>query len=99
MVEGGQALRGASRVLSVVTPALVLPEPVPAAPEPTVYSGLADKSVLDKRANSATVKVDGLGYRKCPRTSCDAVGQYSKGTKISITYYTRENTTVVNGDV
>ncbi|KAH9486168.1 hypothetical protein JR316_0000232 [Psilocybe cubensis] len=84
--------------LSVVAPVFALPEPIPASPEPTVYSGPADDVVLDKRANSATVKVDGLRYRRCPRTSCDAVGQYAKGTKISITCYTRQNTTVVNGD-
>ena len=46
----------------------------------------------------ATVKVDGLRYRRGPRTSCDAIGQYPIGTKIEIVSYTSENTTVVNDD-
>ncbi|KAJ5090121.1 hypothetical protein N7532_008805 [Penicillium argentinense] len=53
---------------------------------------------LEKRAVSGKVLVDGLRYRTCPRTSCSAVGQYSKGTKISIKCFTRKDTTTVNGD-
>ncbi|PPQ94587.1 hypothetical protein CVT25_011900 [Psilocybe cyanescens] len=84
--------------LSAFTPALGLPEPVPATPEPTVYSGPVPNSSLEARANSATVLVDGLRYRTCPKTSCTAVGQYAKGTKVTINCYTRAGTTVVEGD-
>ena len=59
-----------------------------------------DESVLEKRAVSATVVVDGLRYRTCPRVSdsCPAMGQYAKGKKISLTCFTRTNTTPVHGD-
>ena len=59
-----------------------------------------EESALEKRAVSATVLVDGLRYRTCPRVSdnCPAMGQYAKGKKISLTCFTRTNTTPVNGD-
>jgi hypothetical protein len=53
---------------------------------------------IEKRSVSAVVKVDGLRSRKCPRTSCTAVGQYKKGTRIRLVCYTRKNTTTVNKD-
>lgn len=54
---------------------------------------------MEKRAAvSATVKVDGLRYRNCPKTSCSAPGQFAKGTKISLSCYTRDNTETINGD-
>ena len=70
--------------------------------EPTFYNARAvldlDARTLEKRAISGTVLVDGLRYRTCPRTSCAAIGQYPKGTKISINCYTRKDTTVIDGD-
>jgi len=90
--------------LVAALPALALPEPVaaPAAelPAPTVYSGppVAEARELERRDNAGVVQVDGLRYRTCPRTSCTAVGQYAKGTRVTIKCYTRNNTTVVNGD-
>jgi hypothetical protein len=42
--------------------------------------------------------VDALRYRRGPRISCDAIGQYPIGTKVEIVSYTSKNTTVVNGD-
>lgn len=84
--------------LAAFTPALALPEPAPAPAEPTVYTPAVDARTLEKRTNSGTVQVDGLRYRRCPRTSCDAVGQYPIGTHITIVCYTRDNTTPVNGD-
>lgn len=53
---------------------------------------------LQKRAITGTVTADALKYRRCPRTSCDAVGQYSRGTHISINCYTDTDTTVVSGN-
>ncbi|KAL1800633.1 hypothetical protein ACET3X_000975 [Alternaria dauci] len=54
---------------------------------------------MEKRAVvGATVLVDGLRYRTCPRTSCSAPGQYPKGTKIKLSCFTRTDTTTVNGD-
>lgn len=58
----------------------------------------AEFGIIEKRAVTGTVKVDGLRYRTCPRTSCTAIGQYPKGKKISLKCYTRVNTTPVNGD-
>ena len=46
----------------------------------------------------ARVEVDGLKYRRRPNIKSDAVGQYPIGTKISITGFTQEETTVVKGD-
>lgn len=62
----------------------------PSSPEPD--------NKIQKRALDAVVRVDGLRYRKCPRTSCTAVGQYPKGKRIKLECYTRDNTTPVNGD-
>ncbi|KAA8647806.1 hypothetical protein EYZ11_010344 [Aspergillus tanneri] len=53
---------------------------------------------IEKRAVKGTVVANGLRYRTCPRSSCTAVGQYAKGTRINLVCYTRENTTPVNGD-
>jgi hypothetical protein len=54
---------------------------------------------MQKRGTvSATVKVDGLRYRTCPKTSCPAPGQFAKGTKISLSCYTRDNTETILGD-
>ncbi|KAH9486167.1 hypothetical protein JR316_0000231 [Psilocybe cubensis] len=91
------ALAAIALAANAIAPALALPEPAPAAAAPTVYSGEAARS-LERRTNSGTVRVDGLRYRRCPKTSCDAVGQYSIGTHITIVCYTRDGTTVVNGD-
>lgn len=66
------------------------------AQEPTRLA--RDVSHIEKRAVGATVMVDGLRYRTCPRTSCSAPGQFAKGTKISLQCYTRTSTTTVNGD-
>ena len=83
--------------LVAALPVLALPEPV-AAPA-AVYPGpLVEMRELEKRDNAGVVQVDGLRYRTCPRTSCTAVGQYPKGTYITIKCYTHDNTTVVNGD-
>jgi hypothetical protein len=60
------------------------PEPVPAE--------------LESRDLHCTITGDGVRYRRCPRTSCDAIGQYAKGTKVTLTCYTDTNTTPVNGD-
>jgi len=46
----------------------------------------------------ARVEVDGLKYRRRPNIKSDAVGQYPIGTKISITGFTQEGTTIVKGD-
>lgn len=58
----------------------------------------AETGLIEKRSVSGTVRVDGLRYRKCPRTSCTAVGQYKKGTHVRLSCYTRKNTTTVKGD-
>jgi hypothetical protein len=67
------------------------------AQEPTVVArapaGIEKRAIVD-----AVVVVDGLRYRTCPKTSCTAVGQYPKGTRIKLSCYTRDGTTTVNGD-
>jgi len=47
---------------------------------------------------SGRVEVDGLRYRRRPNINSDAIGQYPIGTKIIITGFTQEGTTVVKGD-
>ena len=68
----------------------------------TLFSSIAlaaPAAEMDKRAVvDATVAVDGLRYRTCPKTSCSAPGQYPKGTKIKLSCYTTSGTTEVNGD-
>ena len=75
-------------VLALVAalPALALPEPVAAPVE------------FEKRDVSGVVTGDGVRYRNCPRTSCTAMGQYSRGTHISIQCYTDDNTSVISGN-
>ena len=51
-----------------------------------------------RTAISGRVEVDGLRYRRRPNIKSDAIGQYPIGTKISITGFTQEGTTVVKGD-
>lgn len=58
----------------------------------------AEARSLEKRYVSGRVVADGLRYRRCPRTSCAAVGQYAAGTPIRIQCFTRSGTTVENGD-
>ncbi|KAF8162680.1 hypothetical protein B0H34DRAFT_794473 [Crassisporium funariophilum] len=72
-------------------------EPVAAPGEPYSSASIVGRT-LEKRAVSARVETDGLKYRTCPRTSCDTIGQYSIGSAISITCYTRDRTTPINGD-
>ena len=45
------------------------------------------------------VEVDGLRYCRQLNIKSDAIGQYPIGTKISITGFTEEGTTVVKGDM
>lgn len=88
-------------VLAALAPFAVLAHPAPveeAAAAPTLPSTSEPDNHIQKRDVDAVVKVDGLRYRKCPRTSCTAVGQYPKGKKIKLKCYTRDNTTPVNGD-
>ena len=47
---------------------------------------------------SGRVEVDGLRYRRRPNIESDAIRQYPIGTKISITGFTQEGTSVVKGD-
>jgi hypothetical protein len=53
---------------------------------------------LGERAITGTVDADALKYRRCPRTSCDAVGQYPRGTRVTMECFTTTSTTTVNGD-
>jgi hypothetical protein len=82
--------------VAALLPALALTQEAPTNhPDVPVVEGRD----LEKRAAvSGKVLVDGLRYRTCPKSSCTAVGQYAKGTKISIKCLTRIGTTVENGD-
>jgi len=73
--------------LVAALPVLALPEPV-AAPAPVEF---------EKRDTACVVKVGGLRYRRCPRTSCTAVG-HPIHTHITAKCYTETNTTPVGGD-
>jgi hypothetical protein len=88
--------------VAALLPFVALGAPAADAAPTVAQVGTLERDVssgtLEKRAISGTVLVDGLRYRKCPRTSCDAVGQYAKGTHISLVCYTRVGTTTVNGD-
>lgn len=89
-------------VLAALAPVAVFAHPAATPAEadhaPTVLSKSQPDNTIQKRANNAVVTVDGLRYRKCPRTSCTAVGQYPIGTRIQLDCYTTENTTPINGD-
>lgn len=53
---------------------------------------------VEARYVAGRVVANGLRYRRCPRTSCAAVGQYAPGTRIEIQCFTRAGTTIENGD-
>ncbi|CAN9127949.1 unnamed protein product [Alternaria alternata] len=84
--------------MKITAPALAFLTSTAFALDPTVAH--RDPLVgIEKRAVvGATVLVDGLRYRTCPKTSCTAPGQYAKGTKIKLGCFTRTDTTTVNGD-
>lgn len=82
--------------LAALLPAVALTQDARAIDYPDSPDGEGPN--LDKRYVAGRVVVDGLRYRKCPRTSCTAVGQYAAGTPIQIQCYTRTGTTVENGD-
>jgi hypothetical protein len=84
---------------TTTTIAFALLAPLALAQEYTAVAPVPrDPSYLEKRDVSATVVVDGLRYRTCPRTSCSAPGQFAKGTRISLSCFTRENTDTIEGD-
>ncbi|KAH8588087.1 hypothetical protein B0O99DRAFT_525684 [Bisporella sp. PMI_857] len=58
----------------------------------------ATLAALEKRDIVGTVDADALKYRRCPRTSCNAVGQYPRGTRVTMECFTTASTTTVNGD-
>lgn len=88
--------------LSTLALAAIVPATALGGSATATLPGVVDTDVpvatLEKRAVGGTVQVDGLRYRKCPRKSCEAVGQYAKGTRISLVCYTRDGTTSVEGD-
>ncbi|XTI91403.1 hypothetical protein V2W45_1194988, partial [Cenococcum geophilum] len=53
---------------------------------------------LESRNLHYTITSNSVRYRRCPRTSCDAIRQYIKGTKVTLKYYTNTNTTPINGN-
>jgi hypothetical protein len=53
---------------------------------------------IEKRDVVGTVDADALKYRRCPRTTCEAVGQYARGTRVTMDCYTTTNTTPVSGN-
>ncbi|KAJ2925915.1 hypothetical protein H1R20_g11182, partial [Candolleomyces eurysporus] len=60
--------------------------------------GVREASPVELHARApvtATVNTDGVRYRRCERTSCEAVGQYNNGQSITITCRVRGET--VNG--
>lgn len=82
--------------LAALLPAMALTQDAQATNHPDFPS--VEARSLEKRYVSGRVVADGLRYRKCPRTSCTAVGQYAAGTAIQIQCFTRSGTTVENGD-
>lgn len=83
--------------MKITVPVLAFLTSTAFALDPTVYRD--PLAAIEKRAIvGATVLVDGLRYRTCPKTSCTAPGQYAKGTKIKLSCFTRTDTTTVNGD-
>jgi hypothetical protein len=70
---------------------------------PEVLPRLAISAAPNREGNDGTVisgrvEVDGLKYRRRPNIESDAIGQYPIRTKISITGFTEEGTTVIKGD-
>jgi hypothetical protein len=85
-------------LLAILLPAAALAAPAPEPELATADGLLPDAAKIEKRAVVGTVAVDGLRYRTCPRTSCTAVGQYARGTRITLVCFVDSGTTVVNGD-
>ena len=86
-------------LIAAVPAAVVALRELAFKPEPTSYSynpepALAERNTLETCARIlGTVQVDGLGCdRTCPRTTCTAIGAYSKGEFIIIACFTRTDT-------
>lgn len=82
--------------LTTLLPLLAFSTPTPEDLNAPLYDP-TPANTIEKRAVTGTVDADALKYRRCPRTSCDAVGQYPRGTRITINCYTDKDTTVVEG--
>jgi hypothetical protein len=97
-------MKFATFAVAVLLPLTALSAPAPTTPDDAAPTSLAvvDRDAelgnIEKRSVSGTVEVNGLRYRTCPRTSCRAVGEYAKGHKVSLSCYTRTDTTTVDGD-
>lgn len=87
--------------VAALLPIVALSAPMPDDDAPAVALDGTDSApaMLGKRGDIVgTVDADALKYRTCPRTSCTAVGQYSRGTRVTMKCYTTQNTSNVNGD-
>lgn len=63
--------------LAALIPLLALPATILAAPSP-------DTALAERASDYCTVTTDGVRYRTCAKTSCAAVGQCNKGTKLHL---------------
>ncbi|KFX96132.1 hypothetical protein O988_05468 [Pseudogymnoascus sp. VKM F-3808] len=63
-------------ILAVLAPAAILAAPSSEAE--------AMNSIAERATDYCIVSTDGVRYRTCAKTSCTAIGQYNKGTKLHI---------------
>ncbi|PPR02240.1 hypothetical protein CVT24_011468 [Panaeolus cyanescens] len=88
----------AAAIASLVPAAFATPSPAITVKDDLFFSSRAieERDMLVKR-NPGRVEVDGLRYRRCPRTSsdCPAIGQYAIGTPVDVICLRWNQTTVV----
>lgn len=65
---------------------------------PNYPQAVDEKGSIEKRTVGGQVLADGLHYRSCPQTACKAIGEYEASHPLELVCYTREATTVMNGD-
>ncbi|KAH8586071.1 hypothetical protein B0O99DRAFT_704061 [Bisporella sp. PMI_857] len=90
-------MKFAIAAVAALLPFVALSAPTPADDS---HGGADVESVksIEKRDVVGTVDADALKYRRCPRTTCEAVGQYARGTRVTMDCYTTTNTTPVSGN-
>ncbi|KAF9041396.1 hypothetical protein BJ165DRAFT_1530126 [Panaeolus papilionaceus] len=92
----------AAAIASISPAIFAAPSPAATIKDGLLFSGRAieERDVELVKRNAGRVEVDGLRYRRCPRTSrdCPALGQYPIYTPVNVICFREHQTTVVDGN-
>ncbi|KAF3481547.1 uncharacterized protein GIQ15_04306 [Arthroderma uncinatum] len=91
--------------VAALLPFMALSAPAPADDAPGKYvvtrgdeAPTTQPGTIEKRSLTGIITASALLCRTCPRTSCTAVRQYSKGARVTLRCLTAKDTTTVSGN-